>query len=126
MKNLEFILKENVEQLFTTDRVSTFGYKFELNGEWHGDYVVIKNPSVTAQDVMEALELLCPEIEKRVNELQGEIEGIDLKMHQGKHIFGDCTTCRYAIKVGDHEWECNSDNYDIEHFTCYSPVDSGN
>lgn len=76
MEKLQFILKENVEQLFTTDRVSTFGYKFELNGEWHGDYVVIKNPSVTAQDVMEALELLCPEIEKRVNELQAGTKSI--------------------------------------------------
>lgn len=125
MKNLQFILKENVEQLFTTDRVSTFGYKFELNGEWHGDYVVIKNPSVTAQDVMEALEMLCPYIEQTLKDLQ-EVEKVDLKCIKEKQIFPDCTSCRYARKVGDHEWECISDNYDIEHFTCYSPVDSGN
>ena len=74
MKNLQFILKENVET--DGEKVSTFGYKFELNGEWHGDYVVIKNPSVTAQDVMEALEMLCPEIEKRVNELQAGTKSI--------------------------------------------------
>jgi hypothetical protein len=76
MKNLQFILKENVEQLFTTDRVSTFGYKFELNGEWHGDYVIIKNPSVTAQDVMEALELLCPKIEQTLKKLQADTKSI--------------------------------------------------
>ena len=124
MENLEFILKENVET--DGEKVSTFGYKFAFGGKWYGNYVVVNNPSATAQDIMNALETLCPEIEQRLKELQAEIEGIDLKMHQGKHIFGDCTTCTHAHKIGDHEWDCNSDNYDIEHFTCYSPVDSGN
>ena len=59
-------------------------------------------------------------------EVRAEIEGIDLTSTKEKQIFHDCTACAYARKIGDHEWECNSDNYDIEHFSCYSPVDSGN
>ena len=55
-------------------------------------------------------------------EVRAEIEGTDLKCTKGKQIFGDCSTCTHAHKIGDHEWECNAENYDIEHFSCYSPI----
>ena len=55
-------------------------------------------------------------------EVRAEIEGVDLKCTKGKHIFGDCSTCTHAHKTGEHEWECDAENYDIEHFSCYSPA----
>lgn len=55
-------------------------------------------------------------------EVRAEMEGIDLKCTKEKHIFGDCTTCIHAKKTGEHEWECDAEHYDIEHFTCYSPM----
>ena len=55
-------------------------------------------------------------------EVRAVIEGIDLDCTKEKHIFGDCTTCVHAKKVGEHEWECDAEHYDIERFTCYSPV----
>lgn len=54
-------------------------------------------------------------------EVRAEKEDIDLNRTMSKHIFGDCTTCTHAHKVGEHEWECDAENYDIEHFSCYSP-----
>lgn len=55
-------------------------------------------------------------------EVRAEMEGIDLNCTKRKHIFGDCTTCTHAHKRGEHEWECDAENYDIEHFSCYSPM----
>lgn len=55
-------------------------------------------------------------------EIRAVIEGVDLEFPKEKHIFGDCTTCIHANKIGEHEWECNAEHYDIEHFTCYSPM----
>jgi hypothetical protein len=114
MKNLQFILKENAAQLFSTERVSTFGYKFELNGEWHGEYVIIKNPYATVQDVMEALELLCPCIEQTWKEFQADTKST-------KMVDVNCVDCSHAKRIGEHEWECVAENYDIEHFSCFSP-----
>lgn len=54
-------------------------------------------------------------------EVRAEIEGVDLSTKE-KHIFGDCTTCSHAHKIGEHEWKCDAENYDIEHFSCYSPM----
>lgn len=74
MEKLQFILKENVERFddkenILPDKVSTLGYKFEFRGEWYGDYFVINKPTVTAQDVMEALEQLCTTIAQTVKKL---------------------------------------------------------
>ena len=55
-------------------------------------------------------------------EVRAEIEGVDLKRTSQRHIFGDCTTCTHAHKIGEHEWECDAENYDIDHFSCYSPM----
>ena len=73
MKNLQFILHENVESFgengeMLPDKVSTLGVKFDFGGEWYGDYIVISKPSVTVQDVMEALEQLSPRILKAMKE----------------------------------------------------------
>jgi hypothetical protein len=81
MEKLRFILKENVERFdedgkILPDKVSTLGYKFEFNGEWHGSYFVINKPSVTAQDVMEILEQLCPSIEQTLKALQADTKSI--------------------------------------------------
>ena len=81
MENLEFILHTNVEELgadgeIRPDKVSTFGYKFAFGGKWYGNYLVINNPSATAQDIMEALKTLCPEIEQRLKDLQSETKSI--------------------------------------------------
>ena len=76
MEKLQFILKENVEQLPNTERVSTLGYKFEFNGEQYGNYIVIKKPFVTAQDVMEILEHLSLSIEQTLKKLQADTKSI--------------------------------------------------
>lgn len=81
MEKLQFILKENVERFdeegnILPDKVSTLGYKFEFRGQWYGDYFVINKSSVTAQDVMETLEQLCPIIEQTVKGLQSETKSI--------------------------------------------------
>ena len=34
----------------------------------------------------------------------------------------DCTKCVHARKYGDHEWECNAEEYDLENFSCFVPV----
>jgi hypothetical protein len=81
MEKLQFILHENVDRFddegnILPDKVSTLGYKFTFQGQLYGDYFVINKPSVTAQDVMETLELLCPFIEKTLNisyEIRGKI-----------------------------------------------------
>ena len=77
MKNLQFILKENVERFdeevnILPDKVSTLGVKFTFEGKQYGNYFVINKPTVAAQDVMETLEQLCPYIEKTLKELQGD------------------------------------------------------
>ncbi len=77
MENLQFILKENVDRFgengeILPDKVSTLGVKFTFGGEQYGNYFVINKPSVTAQDVMETLEQLCPYIEQTLKELQKE------------------------------------------------------
>lgn len=81
MEKLQFILKENVERFddegnILPDKVSTLGYKFDFQGEWYGDYFVINKPSVTAQDVMEILEQLCPIIEQTLKKLQADTKSI--------------------------------------------------
>ena len=74
MENLQFILHENAERFdengeILPDKVSTLGFKFRFGGTWYGDYFVINKPFVTAQDVMEILEQLCPIIEQTLKEL---------------------------------------------------------
>ena len=64
MENLQFILKENGEIGEAFCNKSTLGFTFEANGHLVGNYVVIDKPSVTVQDVMEALKELCPMIEQ--------------------------------------------------------------
>jgi hypothetical protein len=81
MEKLQFILKENVERFdeegnILPDKVSTLGYKFEFRGQWYGDYFVINKSSVTAQDVMEILEQLCPIIEQTLKKLQSDTKSI--------------------------------------------------
>lgn len=81
MGKLQFILKEkNVERFdngnILPDKASTLGYKFDFQGKWYGDYIVINKPTVTAKDVMEALEQLCPSIEKTLKEIQTGIKSI--------------------------------------------------
>ena len=68
MKNLEFILHENLDRFdedgnILPEKVSTLGYKFEFEGTQFGSYFVINKPSVTVQDIMDVLKLLCSEIE---------------------------------------------------------------
>ena len=75
MENLQFILHENVERFdedgnILPDKVSTLGFKFSFKEMWYGDYFVINKPTVTAQDVMETLEQLCPYIEQAWKESQ--------------------------------------------------------
>lgn len=79
MENLEFILKEKVERFDeegNIHKVSTLGYKFTFRGKQYGNYFVINKPSVTAQDVMEILEQLCPSIEQTLKELQADTKSI--------------------------------------------------
>ena len=81
MEKLQFILHENVERFgedgeILPDRVSTIGFKFTFGGKQYGDYTVINKPTVTTQDIMEALEDLCPEIEMVLKELQADTNSI--------------------------------------------------
>lgn len=81
MEKLQFILKENVERFddkgnILSDKVSTLGYKFTFQGNQYGDYFIINKPSVTAQDVMEILEQLCPKIEQTLKKLQTDNKSI--------------------------------------------------
>lgn len=74
LKDLKFILNENVMQFdeegnILPGRVSNVGYKFTFGSELYGSYMVICKPTVTAQDIMDCLEALCPEIEQLLNEL---------------------------------------------------------
>jgi hypothetical protein len=74
MENLQFILVENVDRFdeegnILPDKVSTIGCKFTFKGQQYGNYVSIKKPTVTAQDVMCVLEQLCPYIEQTLKEL---------------------------------------------------------
>lgn len=71
MKNLKFILNENVETFGLSEiPKSTLGYKFEQNGQTYGDYVVMCTPSVTVSDVMDALGDLCKSIEKTLRKIK--------------------------------------------------------
>ena len=77
MENLEFILNENVDSLVIEGgKVSTVGCKFTFQGKQYGHYMVIKKPTVTAQDVMEMLEHLCPYIEQTLKELQADTKSM--------------------------------------------------
>ena len=38
----------------------------------------------------------------------------------------DCTKCIHAIKLAEHEWECDAEDYDLKHFTCFIPKDESN
>ena len=81
MQDLTFVLKENVDRFgengeILPDKVSTLGFKFTFGGERYGNYFVINKPSVTAQDVMETLEQLCPYIEQTLKELQTDTKRI--------------------------------------------------
>ncbi len=55
-------------------------------------------------------------------EVRAEMEGIDLESPPRKYTREDCTTCSYAKKIGEHEWECTAKQYDVENFSCYSPA----
>lgn len=57
-------------------------------------------------------------------EVRAEIEGVDLKCTKENRKMVDCSSCGYSRKIGDHAWACISDNYDIEHFSCYTPMES--
>ena len=77
MKNLQFILHENVERFgengeILPDKVSTLGFKLDFEGKWYGDYFVINKPSVTVQDVMETLEQLSPIIVNVLKKIEGD------------------------------------------------------
>ena len=81
MENLKFILKENVvmfdeEGNILPDKVSTLGFKFTFGGEQYGSYFIINKPSVTAQDVMEALEGISIDIEQLLKKLQADTKSI--------------------------------------------------
>lgn len=36
----------------------------------------------------------------------------------------NCTDCKLAVKVADHEYECTADQYDIDEKTCFIPKDN--
>lgn len=33
----------------------------------------------------------------------------------------NCSECKYAVKVAEHEYECTADQYDIDNKTCFVP-----
>ena len=62
MKNLQFIFHEHFHEhtpFMNEEPVTTVGYKFELNGEQYGEYIVIDKPSVSAEEALEAVNELC-------------------------------------------------------------------
>ena len=40
-----------------------------------------------------------------------------------KDLERDCTKCKHAKQVADHEWECDAELYDIRTLTCFVPRD---
>lgn len=59
MKNLQFILHENVDSLVLRESpVSTLGYKFEIGGEQYGEYITIEKPFVEVADVIDGINQL--------------------------------------------------------------------
>lgn len=79
LKDLKFILKENMVQIdeegnILPGRVSNVGYKFTFGSELYGSYMVIRKPTMTLQDIMDCLEVLCPEIEQLLGELTDSTE----------------------------------------------------
>ncbi len=81
MKKVQFILKENTERFdeegnILPDKVSTLGYKFEFRGKWYGDYLVINKPTMTAQDIIDAINELCPKLEQTLKEIQTDTKSI--------------------------------------------------
>lgn len=76
MKNLQFIFHENNSFVYE-EPVTTVGYKFELNGEQYGEYIVINKPSVSAEEALKAVNELCIMIVNRMNALHmSEHEGV--------------------------------------------------
>ena len=75
MKNLEFILHENVDNFGLSETPkSTLGYKFEQNGQQYGDYIVMNSPFVTVSDVMDGLGSLCKSLEKTLCAINSPIK----------------------------------------------------
>ena len=71
MKNLQFILHENVDNFGLSETPkTTLGYKFEKDGKQYGDYIVIDSPVVTVSDVMDVLGKLCRSLEKSLYEIE--------------------------------------------------------
>lgn len=33
----------------------------------------------------------------------------------------NCSKCKHAVKVAEHEFECTADQYDIDNKTCFVP-----
>ena len=33
----------------------------------------------------------------------------------------DCTQCKYAVQIAEHEWECTAEEYDIDEKSCFKP-----
>lgn len=123
-------LKDTIEMMQSAD------YKERFKAEYHQTkvrYDKLHRMLVKAEAGTLEFEPTCPlwilkeqkaAMGKYLNylEIRAEVEKIDLKCTKGKHIFGDCTTCTHARKIGEQEWECDAENYDIEHFSCYSPA----
>ena len=77
MKKLKFILHENVDRLdengkLLPNKVTTLGFKFEANGVWYGDYMILNKPTATVQDIMSLLEGLCPLVEQALEMAKNE------------------------------------------------------
>lgn len=43
------------------------------------------------------------------------------KKWENRCIEIDCKNCAHAHKIGEHEWECDAQEYDIDNLTCFVP-----
>lgn len=50
-----------------------------------------------------------------------KFENRKINPKKNRKIDNYCVACSHAKRIGDHAWECDAENYDIETFSCFSP-----
>ncbi len=68
----------------------------------------------TCPYVLLETQLNAMKVYRHLLQMRAEFEGVELY-----HEWKECKNCAHAHKVGDHEYECDAGEYDIDQMTCF-------
>lgn len=119
-------LKDTIEMMNSTDYKERFKaevYQLDIRigklagllSKWYAGELDF-TPSCSY--VLLETQLNSMKVYRHILQMRAEIEGIDLY-----DDCIDCTNCKHAHMVADHEWYCDAEHYDTEKLSCFIPKD---